>query len=461
MKDMFRLRLLLLAALLLAACEKTQDQKEESILDVPASVSLPYEGGFTAVQVKATGDWSAYCDSDWLSFTPQRGTGDGEITVSAGPNNSMESLTAELVLVSGKISDTCLVILEAQEVTRLDSEGRSNCYILPENGTKYAFDCRFRGNSETEQVGDIDAVSIIWQTSPGLVRDLGLDKESGLVTFTTGTSNGNALLAVKDSGGRILWSWHLWVCAFDPRASSFASPDKAGHSWTFMDRNLGALTSEKGDINALGLLYQWGRKDPFPGVGSVSGDEPCIYDGDGNELPSVPSRAASFGTVQLSIEHPDVFYKISYNTQDWTDVSDDNYWGGVEGKKTIWDPCPPGWMMPVCAQDGTSPYDFLDKDNTEWDEENGGRYYAPGNWWLPAGGTRVYESGELSYIISGPYGGMWLGTAGKASDDLETNPQRYGQYLFIIDGRMFKVMKDIRSQGMSVRCVREQQDLKF
>lgn len=104
MKDMFRLRLLLLAALLLAACEKTQDQKEESILDVPASVSLPYEGGFTAVQVKATGDWSAYCDSDWLSFTPQRGTGDGEITVSAGPNNSMESLTAELVLVSGKIS---------------------------------------------------------------------------------------------------------------------------------------------------------------------------------------------------------------------------------------------------------------------------------------------------------------------------------------------------------------------
>lgn len=38
----------------------------------------------------------------------------------------------------------------------------------------------------------------------------------------------------------------------------------------------------------------------------------------------------------------------------------------------------------------------------------------------------------------------------------EENPDLYGQYMFIINGkRTFKVNKDARSQGMNVRCVAE------
>ena len=34
----------------------------------------------------------------------------------------------------------------------------------------------------------------------------------GYVTFSTGRSEGNAVIAVKDIKGNIVWSWHIWVC---------------------------------------------------------------------------------------------------------------------------------------------------------------------------------------------------------------------------------------------------------
>lgn len=39
-----------------------------------------------------------------------------------------------------------------------------------------------------------------------------------------------------------------------------------------MDRNLGATTAEPNTVGALGLLYQWGRKDPFLGSASINSD---------------------------------------------------------------------------------------------------------------------------------------------------------------------------------------------
>ena len=42
---------------------------------------------------------------------------------------------------------------------------------------------------------------------------------------------------------------------------------------------------------------------------------------------------------------------------------------------------------------------------------------------------------------------MWIGTAGKASANIEEYPELYGQYMFIVNGkRTFKVSKDARSR---------------
>ena len=32
-----------------------------------------------------------------------------------------------------------------------------------------------------------------------------------------------------------------------------------------------------------------------------------------------------------------------------------HYWGGVSGKKTIYDPCPVGYKVPTCDKDGNTP----------------------------------------------------------------------------------------------------------
>ena len=138
----------------------------------------------------------------------------------------------------------------------------------------------------------------------------------------------------------------------------------------------------------------------------------------------------------------------------WTDVSNDDYWGGVSGKKTIYDPCPVGYKVPTCDKDGNTPYAWLVYADMTWDDTNHGA--TQNGQWFPAAGTRVYASGGLDHQELNPYGGMWIGTAGKASANIEEYPELYGQYMFIVNGkRTFKVSKDARSQGMSMRCVKE------
>ena len=120
-------------------------------------------------------------------------------------------------------------------------------------------------------------------------------------------------------------------------------------------------------------------------------------------------------------------------------------------QKTIYDPCPVGYKVPVCDAEGNTPYDWMKFADMTWDASNpGANIYGQ---WFPTAGTRVYASGGLNLTEASPYSGMWIGTAGKASS---VNQTLYGQYMAIMKSkRTFKVMKDSRSQGMSVRCVKE------
>ena len=56
--------------------------------------------------------------------------------------------------------------------------------------------------------------------------------------------------------GDILWSWHIWVTNRPITTSE-------GNNLQWMDRNLGALSNEIGDVANRGMLYKWGRKEPF------------------------------------------------------------------------------------------------------------------------------------------------------------------------------------------------------
>ena len=144
---------------------------------------------------------------------------------------------------------------------------------------------------------------------------------------------GNAVIAAKNSNGDILWSWHIWI-------SKTHVDDVDGSKIlgaTVMDRNLGALeaTSASGEasILSLGMFYEWGRKDPFVGIGSWSSSAAAAVYG------TAPSLGAQF-SMGYAIANPTVWGTKS--SGDWLDSTDDSRWGAT---KTMYDPCPVGYRI--------------------------------------------------------------------------------------------------------------------
>lgn len=121
-----------------------------------------------------------------------------------------------------------------------------------------------------------------------------------------------------------------------------------------MDRNIGAQSPDNSSIEnpdeAYGLYYQYGRKDPF--------SYKPIYDIDGTPKASKWSTedAASSegGLIKKGIQNPQKFFTTVGKTIKWDKTASDNDWFNPEwnhtetrGDKTLFDPCPPGWCIPV------------------------------------------------------------------------------------------------------------------
>lgn len=61
--------------------------------------------------------------------------------------------------------------------------------------------------------GAADAV-LVWQDQPGLVTDVDLNDAKTALTFRVekeSLNQGNAVVAVRDGEGTIMWSWHIWA----------------------------------------------------------------------------------------------------------------------------------------------------------------------------------------------------------------------------------------------------------
>lgn len=230
----------------------------------------------------------------------------------------------------------------------LSAKGTANCYIVAP-ATTALFDAACKGNSSTESIGEAAGAQLVWQSDANLIAQTSYFPDERKIVVETGDKSGNAVVAAVDAAGNILWSWHLWVVDYDPAASLFTTtPNASGTTWSFMDRNLGALTVERGSFDSNGMLYQWGRKDPFPGTTTFTvmredytyevDGEPTVYDGDDRELPKFSSMTEFHGTIE----------------------------------KSIYDPCPVGYKVPVCDADGNTPYAWLQYASMKWDDANRG-----------------------------------------------------------------------------------------
>lgn len=242
---------------------------------------------------------------------------------------------------------------------------------------------------------------------------------------------GNAIIAVTDAEGTIMWSWHIWVTPYQLENDNITLTDAARNniSTVMMPCNIGYVTNDKIQYKErevylritqsesskeedepkvlyipikqeeyerqnLGsnTLYQHGRKDPMPGPTKK-------YTAGKNEISSIETiyfgeyKTSDVGlTLGGAIQNPGIC--ISNSIGDWTTqvqqtVPSLNYpssaiylrnilnlWrSGKKGNsKSVYDPSPAGFMVPTLEDvkyfywpTGINSYPLSDL-NTPWDK---------------------------------------------------------------------------------------------
>ena len=338
-----------------------------------------------------------------------------------------------------------------QPAVNLSEEGTANSYIVSQKGT-YKFST-VKGNS-SESVGAVVSAEVLWETfGTNVTPNVGdLVKNAvysdGYITFQTADTfiEGNAVIAAKDASGNILWSWHIWLTDQPQEQVYF---NNAG---TMMDRNLGATSATPGDVGALGLLYQWGRKDPFLGSSSISNS---VEAKSTLTWPSLVSSDSSNGTIEYATTYPTTFIIYNGSNYDWyytgSSSTDNTRWTTSETSKSIYDPCPAGWRVPDGGSNGvwskakgSSSHFSTTYNSTKEGMDFSGKFGSASTIWYPASGYRHGGGGSLNYVGDGGF--YWSASP--------YNGSAYSLF-FSNGGGVYPSSFSDRADGQSVRCLQE------
>ena len=240
----------------------------------------------------------------------------------------------------------------------LSENGYANCYIIvQEAATNYCFDATVIGNGDEGLFEGAHVTStkiapkgakILWkiissskvqETSeqPIVTKSVKIDRD-GIVSFSTHSMTGNAVIAVYDNEectGSPLWTWHFWK----PEGGMDGVKDIAyNDTYTLMNLNLGAVQLNNYPDHTSGMYYQWGRKDPFFHANSIAVSSNF----------SLVENKNTDGDINYVVANPKTFITstgaANFVNNDWLPdtMQNDKLWGT---KKTIYDPCPAGYRV--------------------------------------------------------------------------------------------------------------------
>ena len=246
---------------------------------------------------------------------------------------------------------------------------------------------------ENERCTPHDVV-LLWQDVDGLISRVWLTGEPGRESYRlhfevprATIDQGNAVVAVRDDRGNIMWSWHIWVTDYKLGEDLKTLTTYGGQTYQILPVNLGwcdgeetayeeraasirVVQSETGEVRTFTVrqdggtvfrygnctYYQWGRKDPMLGAirrnNDNDNDNDLLYDkscyGDYKWKIDVSSPN---GTNYInSILYPYAFYANNLNWCNgqfnnlWNNRSNPILWDGIP-TKTIYDPSPVGYCM--------------------------------------------------------------------------------------------------------------------
>lgn len=397
-----------------------------------------------------------------------------------------------------------------QPTVSLSSSETANCYIASVASQSYSFDAtvagngvitpglqsavqRYEGRTLSATLSGGSVARLLWQSKPNLIEPGSVTYADGQISFTlTGRPTelgGNAVIALYPdaTSDEAIWSWHIWItdssneellAAAETYVMAPAYEQAYGvGSAVMMDRNLGAIYKEDGPYarSFRATLFQWGRKDPFP-WGQIVFDEnnvPLTFLTTWNPVQS--SGSLGFyenytGNTWYATAHPETFIATTNATSfDWyygagdgngASYRNDELWGNPLGynvgqttTKTLFDPCPPGWMVPhpyvftaftttgssaaVSSGDVHVSGPFLQGWNFLYDGTNT-TYY-------PGVGFRYDEYAVFSFLSVGCY---W--SSSPAVSDLAG-----AAYFGLTAANVYIASTDPRGFGLPVRCMRE------
>lgn len=333
-----------------------------------------------------------------------------------------------------------------------------NCYVVSPGETLYipvskAFGVWSKNDVLAGEGGSMlgsMSAGVIWEDVRYLLNDdqitvLGNGSKAVIQIRTTPGASGNVVIGLTIDG-EIRWSWHLWITDYDPDDPQTL---KRKDGRIFMDRNLGAMTAEYGNADAMGLQYQWGRKDPVPCPSKWEdiATRP-VWNGFGVKIgfSTAANTSAIRDNLVASINNPMSLIKSVSTPYDWYSTEKnqgENRWNAADGSKTEFDPCPRGYRVPVSGFGGASPWYNCRTNGFPW--LNGVIWEDLGYW--PAAG--LLESGGQSYL--GMFGYYWSATPG---EDLSGGVKKEGcAYGYNFDNQMsLGSYLQYRQTVLSVRC---------
>ena len=354
--------------------------------------------------------------------------------------------------------------------------------------------------SNTANAG-IDGAKIVWAdekdlvTSPTIAHDASGDGYLDFEVKATDIKSGNAVVAVT-KGGVVVWSWHLW---FAPKSALTPIPvtNYQGKTYNFTTETLGwkpkgtvttynsprtvkvkveqtianggaklftvinITQNNGGKKEGISTLYQFGRKDAFPGM-----DETQLPQG------SITKNAGNNMSIINGIQNSQNFYTWGNS---WTDTppagysyynlwSADNTTTGYNDNavvKTVYDPSPVGFKMPASnaftgfTSNGQTQYTAanINANGTadSWDKFSaayGHNFYTNSSKnktiFFPASGFRGNNDGSLDRV--GYDGYYWLAVP------INTY---FGCNLYFSYNNVFPTVSYGRSGGFAARPVSE------
>ena len=305
--------------------------------------------------------------------------------------------------------------------------------------------------------------------------------------------SGNAVIAVMRYG-TVVWSWHLWFAPQDA-LDKIPVTNHQGFVYNFTKESLGWKptqwknttytsartvkvkveqtvgnngTKKEAVINitqnpfsvkkGATTLYQFGRKDAFPGVATADIKQGSITENAGDNM-----------SIQNGIQNPGSFYTAGNSWWSTPPASDSYYnlWSADNTVtrfndnsvvKTVYDPCPVGFKMPASnaftrfTTNGKNggPMNVDGTNNSQTYYNNFGH-----NFWtsssktatinFPASGYRGGGNGSLGGV--GYFGHYWSAVPYNTGD---------GCLLYLSSGFVFPLYNYTRSAGFAVRPVADE-----